>query len=124
MLLATVSRTTNAVSVAFWLGFRLEKEKLSNWLKRYNCIVFTKFLTQNYFQNLSLEIILNTFLKFYKFQPRYVFFKKRKSVPNNTGPTMMDYSLLVNCFANCRLVMKILFMRRGDGWYLHWWQFS
>lgn len=48
MLLATVSRTTNAVSVAFWLGFRLEKEKLSNWLKRYNCIVFTKFLTQNY----------------------------------------------------------------------------
>lgn len=39
--------------------------------------------------------------------------KKRKSVPNNTGPTLMDCSLLVNCFASCRLVMKILFIRRG-----------
>ena len=39
--------------------------------------------------------------------------KKRKSVPNNTGPTLMDCSLLVDCFANCRLVMKILFIRRG-----------
>ena len=49
-------------------------------LKTYNCIVFTDFQhTKLYpFQNLSLLFILNIFLKFRKFQPRYSY--KKKSV--------------------------------------------
>ena len=59
---------------------------LGYFLKTFNCIVFTNFQnTKIYsFQNLSLGFILEIFLKFRKFQPRYSYkvysYKKNKSV--------------------------------------------
>ena len=57
----------------------------NNFIQTYNCIVFTDFQhTQLYpFQNFGLRFILQIFLKFRKFQPRYsykVYSYKKKSV--------------------------------------------
>ena len=70
-------------------------------LKTYNCIVFTDFQhTKLYrFQNLSLGFILEIFLKFRKFQPRYSY--KNIFLAQKECTVRVTVSVLNSLFIKC-----------------------
>ena len=80
--------------------------------KAYNCIVFTNFQhTKLYpFQNVSLGFILEIFLKFRTFQPRYsykIYSYKKKTVSYTSKPGS-DITRLLHTNALCTRTLKSL----------------